>query len=205
MGAMNTKTENGYAVGRARRDQIVAEATQQFGRVGFNKATTMELAAACGISRAGLLHHFPTKEALLKAVLEARDVDHHDLIEASVDPSLGGLDVFRRMIEVTDRNAEEPGIVALFASLAAEATAADHPAHSYFIERYARVLEGTESALQSARNAGYLRAEVDIRGAALDLTALRDGLQVMWLLSPHTIDMGQQLRSAIQRLLTVPL
>ena len=55
----------GYAKGRARREAIVHEASAQFADKGFTSATILDIAAACDISRAGLLHHFPDKEALL--------------------------------------------------------------------------------------------------------------------------------------------
>ena len=66
-------TRGGYAKGDARRELIVDVASEIFGTQGFRAATMLQIAAACGISRTGLLHHFPTKESLLGAVLARRD------------------------------------------------------------------------------------------------------------------------------------
>jgi AcrR family transcriptional regulator len=47
----------------------------------------VQIAAACGISRAGLLYHFPTKESLLEAVLSERDrIDPDRLAVADTGP-----------------------------------------------------------------------------------------------------------------------
>jgi AcrR family transcriptional regulator len=205
MKSMNTKNAQGYAAGRMRREQIVRVATIQFGRVGFNGATILDIAARCGMSRAGLLHHFPTKEALLAAVLEERDLEDRASFQRSGSRNSGGLGVLRGMVDLAAHNAELPGIIALYAVLAAEATAVDHPAHEYFMKRYQRIRSGTETALQNAADAGHLNPNVDIPDTAVELTALMDGLQVLWLLAPDTIDMSTQLRTFIQRLLLVPL
>jgi hypothetical protein len=53
--------------------------------------------------------------------------------------------------------------------------------------------------------AGDLIDSVDVAAAAIELTALMDGLQVMWLLDPDGIDMAAQVRRAVQRLLIFPL
>ncbi|WP_243736459.1 TetR family transcriptional regulator C-terminal domain-containing protein [Curtobacterium flaccumfaciens] len=65
--------------------------------------------------------------------------------------------------------------------------------------------EGTETALDKAKVAGGLIDSVDVSAAAIELTALMDGLQVMWLLDPDGIDMAAQVRRAVQRLLVFPL
>ncbi|MFZ8488549.1 helix-turn-helix domain-containing protein, partial [Staphylococcus aureus] len=44
-----------------------------FGTVGYWNTTMKQIADDCDVTRAGLLHHFPTKEALLEAVLGRRD------------------------------------------------------------------------------------------------------------------------------------
>lgn len=196
--------ERGYAPGRARREQIIAVATQQFARAGFRAATVLEIAAACGISRAGLLHHFPTKESLLEAVLARRDAEDRERFRRNGSSSGDGLSILRGMIDLAEYNSTLPGIVALYAVLSAEAGSRDHPAHDYFMLRYRRIRNGTARALSRVRDAGLLREGLEPVATALELTALMDGLQVQWLLDP-TVDMAAALRCRIQQLLTVPL
>jgi AcrR family transcriptional regulator len=197
--------EAGYASGRARRQRIVAEATQLFGRVGFHGATVLDIAAQCGISRAGLLHHFPTKESLLRAVLEERD--HAELVRFRENGSTGrdGLGVLRGMIDLVAYNSNLSGIVELYAVLSAEASDPKHPAHEYFVERYKRIRAGTVWALRRAEAAGYLVEGTDVEDTAIELTSLIDGLQIQWLLAPDEIDMAKQLRKRMQQVVTVTL
>jgi AcrR family transcriptional regulator len=49
-------------------DTILDRAAALFARRGFAKTSVQELADAVGLSKAGLLHHFPSKEALHQAV-----------------------------------------------------------------------------------------------------------------------------------------
>jgi AcrR family transcriptional regulator len=198
-------TETGYAPGRARREQIVAEATTLYGRVGFHAATTLGLAAQCGISRAGLLHHFPTKESLLLAVLEERDREELARFRENGSANRDGLGVLRGMIDLVEYNSKQYGIVELYAVLSAEATAPDHPAHDYFVERYKRIRAGTAWALGRAQAEGYLVEGTDVADLAIELTSLIDGLQLQWLLAPQEVDMPAQLRKRIQQLVNVPL
>jgi AcrR family transcriptional regulator len=190
----------GYAKGRARRDAIIRIASEQFAEKGFLSATILEIAAACGISRAGLLHYFPDKESLLETVLEARDDEDRERF-APYLRSAGALGVFRGMVDLADHNRLVPGLIELFVRLSAEASAEDHPAHDYFVERYERIRSGTERAMRGAIRAGFMRADIDPSAAALRLTALMDGLQAQWLLD-RRIDMAGNIEAAIRELLT---
>ncbi|MGW2052114.1 TetR/AcrR family transcriptional regulator [Streptomyces sp. NPDC001858] len=191
---------NGYAKGRARRAAIIHTAAEHFAQKGFGAATILEIAAACDISRAGLLHYFPDKEALLRAVLVDRDAEDR----ARFRPYVGlpeGLGVLRGMVDLAGHNQLMPGLIELFVRLSAEASDPDHPAHGYFVERYDRIRRGTARALWQAHEAGHLRRDVDPDTAALRLTALMDGLQAQWLFD-RTIDMAQEVRAAIFNVMT---
>lgn len=202
---MSIAPESGYASGRARRERIVAEATKLFGRVGFHSATVLEIAAQCGISRAGLLHHFPTKESLLRAVLEERDRAELARFRENGSAARDGLGVLRGMIDLAAYNSKVSGIIELYTVLSAEASAPDHPAHDYFVERYRRIRAGTIWALTRAEAEGYLVDGTDVSSTAIELTSLIDGLQIQWLLAPDEVDMAGQLRKRIQQLVTVAL
>lgn len=54
-----------------RRSQLLNTALNVFSQKGFNGATTKEIAAAAGVTEAIIFRHFPTKQALYQAVLEA--------------------------------------------------------------------------------------------------------------------------------------
>jgi AcrR family transcriptional regulator len=53
-----------------RRNQILDETLRIVGQRGYHGFGISELAARCGLSKPGVLHHFGTKEQLLIALLE---------------------------------------------------------------------------------------------------------------------------------------
>lgn len=199
---MTVELPRGYAKGRAKRREILDRAMSLFGAVGYRGASLREIATRCGISHPGLLHHFPTKQSLLLAVLEHRDeVDGERMPQAGAD----GVDPLRYLVELTSRNAERRGIVELFTMLSAEATSAGHPANAYFVARYRAVVDAVEAAYAQARADGMLRDDIDPGAAARGLVAMIDGLQIQWLLDNRRVDMVAVLRAHIQAQLTVPL
>jgi AcrR family transcriptional regulator len=190
-----------YAKGLARRELIIDSAMELFGRIGYRNATILDIATHVGISRTGLLHHFPSKESLLEAVLAKREHDNDARFDDGGSP-LSGL-LF--LVDLARYNTQARHIVGLFAVLSAEAGDPSHPAHDYFVARYEQTQASFRRALVQARDAGFLVPGVDVDHAARSLIALMDGYQVQWLLAPDRVDMAAELRTEIQRLLVVPL
>ena len=189
----------GYAKGRAKRRDILDQATALFGEAGYRGTSLREIAARCGISHPGLLHHFPTKESLLLAVLAHRDEVDQERIAVG-DPT--GAEALRRLADLAALNATRRGIVELFTVLSAEATAADHPAHGYFVDRYHRIVGEIEAAYVKARADGDLRPGVEPAQAARELVALMDGLQIQWLLGDPSLDMAAAVSAHLRSQLT---
>ncbi|TDQ54181.1 TetR/AcrR family transcriptional regulator [Actinorugispora endophytica] len=194
------RRQRGYAKGRAKREQILDEAIALFGEVGYRSASLREIAQRCGITHAGLQHHFPTKESLLLEVLKRRD--EVDAARSGLG-SVTGVELLRRLVELTLRNTEQPGIVELYCVLSSEATAPGHPAHGFFADRYTRTTSLIEEAFAETARSGALRAGVDPRVASQGVVALMDGLQVQWLLNRASVDMAAVLRAHIGEHLTV--
>jgi AcrR family transcriptional regulator len=155
-----------------------------------------------GLSQASLLHHFPSKERLLEAVLSWRDDESAALIGL---PLPEGLDLLRGLILLADYNASTPELVELHVVLSAEGTSADHPLHDYFVGRYAVVFDMILKALEHAETHGQLKPGVDCQSAARTVIALMDGLQVQWLLHGDDVNMASDLRRYIQSLVTIDL
>jgi AcrR family transcriptional regulator len=191
----------GYAKGRATRTEILEQAMSLFGEVGYRSASVREIAARAGISHTGLLHHFPTKQALLVAVLEHRDAVDAERLAVADD----GLSALRHLVALVEVNTTRRAIVELFTVLSGEATASDHPAHEWFRERYRRSIDHVTLAYRTARADGVLRHDIDPALAAAQLLAMMDGLQVQWLLDNGATDMVGSVRAHISTQLTVPL
>ncbi|MEV7973909.1 TetR/AcrR family transcriptional regulator [Cellulomonas sp. NPDC089187] len=197
-----TETLPGYAKGRAKKAEILEQAIAIFGESGYRGASLRDIAARCGISHPGLLHHFPTKEALLLAVLEQRDVADRRRMAGQ---GSRGVQTLRRTVDLVRLNSDQRGIVELFAVVSAEATATDHPAHDYFVERYDQSVEAIAASYREAAEDGHLRPGVDPLMAARQMVAMMDGMQIQWLLSDGTIDMVAPVRAQVQSNLTVEL
>ena len=179
--------------GAATREHILTTATAMFGESGYRGASVRDIAARCGLTHPGLLYHFPTKAALLEAVLSRRD----ELDGAADGPPPRGLAALEALVSLAHRNAQSRGIVELFATLSAEATAPTHPAHAYFVERYQRVVREFSAHFVEMRDDGELREGVDPLDAARQWAALMDGLQIQWLLDEST-DMAGVLAAHLQ-------
>ncbi|MFL6127478.1 MAG: TetR/AcrR family transcriptional regulator [Mycobacteriales bacterium] len=60
----------GSGSGADRRDQILVEAVRLFRVRGYDRTSLREIAAALGLSKSGLYHHFPSKDALLASLVD---------------------------------------------------------------------------------------------------------------------------------------
>jgi AcrR family transcriptional regulator len=56
--------------GEATRGALLAAAREQFGRQGYSETSTEEIAAAAGVTKGALYHHFGGKQDLFRAVFE---------------------------------------------------------------------------------------------------------------------------------------
>lgn len=187
---------DGYENGRQRRQTILDAAFDYFARAGYHGASLRDIAGAAGVSYPGLRHHFATKDALLLAVLAQREERAAALLER--DDTLPVLD---RLVALLEANTAQRGLAQLFARVASEASDADHPAHVYFVERYARIRSHLVRGLRADALAGRIDAATDPERAAVALIALADGLQTQWLLDPSSVDMAADLRAGGERLL----
>ena len=193
-------SSEGYLKGRLRREDILAAAVVVYAEVGYRGSSLREIARRVGMTHAGLLYYFPSKEALLAAVLERRDTE--DGARLGGTP---GLDALRGLVALAEHNVRHPGIVDLYSRLAAEAVAADHPAHDYFEGHYRMARRFAAASFRVLAERGELREDVDPEVAALNFVALMDGLQVQWLSNGTRVDLVNSLRVYLRGLLTVPL
>lgn len=180
-----------YAKGRERRREILRAALDAYSEAGVRGVPLKEIATRAGVTEAGLLHHFGSKEALLSEVLHARD--------AATAEALGDLLDRDHVRELARHNTTTPGLVRLFVDVVAAASSPDHPAHDGWRERYRRICalneDGFEREVAAAADpqdasGGEAVPDGVCADGRLDdaawmsriLVAAMDGLQLQWLL-----------------------
>ena len=109
-------------------DGILDRAAALFARRGFAKTSVQDVADAVGLSKAGLLHHFPSKDALHEAVLAQADTLGRRALDSVRHLPLGPARD-RRVVEVfVDVALAHPGVVALMLAPATQLEAGDDDA-----------------------------------------------------------------------------
>jgi AcrR family transcriptional regulator len=187
----------------ARREEILRAAMVTFGAKGYHKGSLVEVAERVGMTQAGVLHHFGSKDQLLIAVLEYRD--RADVAGLTGQQAPTGLELLRHLVATARANMDRPGIVQTYAVLSAESVTDDHPGQDWFRARYRGLRTMLVAALQQACEPHDGASDADIEAAAEAILAVMDGLQIQWLLDPDAVELAQSTRFAIEAILTAIL
>jgi AcrR family transcriptional regulator len=170
-----------YAKSARRQAEIVASATCVFSARGYRGGSLREIAKQLGMSLTTVVHHFPSKSALLVAVLESADSAHADSFQDDSRNHGSGYAV----LQYVRRNVDRPEMLRLLALMAAESSAPDHPAHEWFRHRYEVTIKMLAVGIRRDQQAGRISNTRDPEGVAESLVALWDGLQLQWLIDPR--------------------
>jgi AcrR family transcriptional regulator len=163
--------------GNARREQILFAALTVFAARGYRGASLAVIAEEAGISEPGLIHHFPTKAAL---VLETLEFHHRRTFEQAMGTK--SVSFAAHLVDLAADHERDPRFIRLLLVLAAEAIDPEHPAHAWFVARYDRVRIGMERQFAADQGAKLLRADVDTALLTRQTIALLDGLELQFLL-----------------------
>ena len=193
-----------------KRARILNEAVVLFGEHGYAGTSLADIANAADISKAGLLHHFSSKDELFCKVLERRDREdalsilvespagEGDTVEAPVD-TIGNLDtldvagasdldgnpwaLLERYVELLERNVAHRDLTAIYTATAVSVLDAEHPAHRWMANHLNSAVERFESSFEAGKTAGLVDPKMPSRLVARSLVALIDGIQLQWLCS----------------------
>lgn len=186
-----------YPKGDARYQEILRASIPVFTRQGYAKASVSEIARRCGISRAGLAHYFPTKEALYSAFVAWRDGDDWEGFPTpEEDPD--GIGALSASVALMRHNMTIPGLIALRTTTMATAADPAHPAYASIKDQASQIVDYFIAALRRAREAGLLKPGVDEEALGITIAALIDGLQIRWLLTDQSFDIPAILEKPIK-------
>ena len=181
---------------RAKREQILKAAVEIFGNKGSTNGTLADVAEQVGITHAGVLHHFGSKQKLLLEVLAYRDqADVQDLEKKHIP---GGPELFLHLVRTAFANEKRPGIVQAYTVLSSESVTDEHPGREYFEERYTTLRrEVSDAFAELCAQEGVTDTET-VAAASASILAVMDGLQLQWLLHPDVVELGAASEFAIR-------
>ncbi|GAA1149626.1 TetR/AcrR family transcriptional regulator [Streptomyces hebeiensis] len=178
------KPRGPYRKSAERREQILQAAYEAVDEHG-ERASLQDIAARVGVTQPALTYYFPTRDELLLAVLERRDVVGKALASAAGE----GGSLVRAMAAGASLTTDHPGVAKLYVTLSAAATDPESPAHAYFAERYRRLAAEAEEGAAVQQRVGGIRADAPADHLSRVLIAVMDGLQLQWMHDP-TVDIA---------------
>ena len=165
------------AKGEDRRQRILSVAERLLARNGWRNTSLAQIAKEAGVTPAGLLHHFESKEQLLNAVLDARDADD----DAHADRSG---DLITELSRVPERFNRAPELVGTFTVLLVENIAPDAPLHDRLHKRYRDAVDIITDIIKRGQSDGQFRPDFDAASKAVEVLAFINGMETLWLLDP---------------------
>jgi AcrR family transcriptional regulator len=166
------------AKGEDRRQRILGVAERLLARNGWRNTSLAQIAKEAGVTPAGLLHHFESKEQLLNAVLDARDADD----EIHADYRAG--DLITELSRVPERFDRAPELIGTFTVLLVENIAPDAPLHDRLHKRYRDAVDIITAIVARGQESGQYRTDLDAANKAVEILAFINGMETLWLLDP---------------------
>ena len=165
------------AKGEDRKQRILTAAQRLLTRNGWRNTTLAQIAKEAGVSAAGLLHHFESKEQLLHAVVDARDLDD----DAHADRNGDLLEQIARVGERVDR---APELVGTYSVLLVENLMPDAPLHDRLLSRQRAAVDIVTDLIRRGQMSGRYRKDFDPALKAVQIVSLVNGMEISWLLDP---------------------
>ncbi|RDV46282.1 TetR family transcriptional regulator [Leifsonia sp. ku-ls] len=187
-------TRGPYAKGTAKREEILAVTLEVVADKGCRRTYVSEIAERAGLTQAGLMHYFRSREELYEEVLTARGGSPWPDAEAPAS-------AVERFIAALEREQHVRGFVQLAVEFSAEASHPGHPSHGFFLRRQEEHRQALVAAIEAAQREGDVGPRLDAAAAADTLSATADGLRARWLLEPD-LDVASRLRALWEQLRT---
>jgi AcrR family transcriptional regulator len=179
-----------------KRTEILKAAIEIFGAKGSANGTLADIAEQVGMTHAGVLHHFGSKQKLLLEVLAYRDEsDVAGLAEKHIPD---GPALFLHLVKTALANELRPGIVQVYTVLSSESVTDGHPARGFFEHRYAKLREEVSAAFRELCAQEGVTDTAAISTASASILAVMDGLQLQWLLDPSAVELAEASSFAIR-------
>ncbi len=174
--------------------RIIQAGVRLFARQGYHRTTIADLARAIGLTSGAIIHHFPTKEAILDAVVDWLKRGIHDYSEIADGAQHGSTAVVEKVVRtMCSHFHRSPEATICLAALATEFAGSNHPMetrlkeiYDVFADSFARILQDNVSitnpraaAITFLSAAQGIAVQALLREGELTVDELADGFMSM--------------------------
>ena len=163
--------------GRVRREAILDAAMELFAEQGFVLTSLPMISQKVGITHAGILHHFRSKEGVLRALLEREGPAPHF---GSWVLDISGIDVVAKLPDYAEIVIQNPLAMELQFQLFWENRHASDPMHEEVL-RDVQIRNHIAHEIRSTLGAKSEDLEIDLEALAYNIFAFVIGANSQWL------------------------
>ncbi len=158
--------------------RVLEEAVKLFGTAGYVATSLADIAAAADISKAGLLHHFRSKEELFVEVLRAREEAENKA--APLPKGDNPWVLLTAWIERLSNTLSRRELAAVNVAMSGEVLQMGPAAREWKAQRLDAKVADLADRLERGKRAGFLHQDAPSLELARTIVALTDGLLVQW-------------------------
>ncbi len=169
------------------RGRLLEAATSVFARSGFDRATVDEIVQEAGFSKGAFYVHFESKDDLFWAMLEERISRQQEALRQAVDYGRPVAENVRTILSgVFGLLRDDPLWGSLYMEFGAHASR-NEKVRQRLAKMYERWRELTEDILNTGREAGRIRSDIDVQFIATVLIAAVEGSIIQSRLAPEKV------------------
>jgi TetR/AcrR family fatty acid metabolism transcriptional regulator len=180
---------------RIRRDQIAGATLALVSRHGMRRLSVAAVARRVGITTSALYRHYPSKEAMLDAVLERVRDRLHDIVAQADEGADDAIDALKRLLGLhLQLIRENQAFFPVLVNDAFQSGSAARRRRVYGV--LAGYLELVTSRIRRGQRAGQIRRDVRPRALASLFLGIVQPAAILWALSGGSFDIRRPGREA---------
>ena len=169
------------------RSRLMEAAVGVFAHAGFDRATVDEIVQQAGFSKGAFYVHFESKDDLFRAMLEERISRQLETFHRGADHTLPMADNVRTLLSgVLGLVRDDPQWAPLFLEFGAHASR-NEKVRQRLATMYERWREILTDILNTSREAGRTRKDIDVKFIAIVIIAAVEGCILQAHIAPDTV------------------
>jgi AcrR family transcriptional regulator len=174
--------------GEERRQELVRAAYETIAEQGFEGLRTREVAARAGISIATLHYYFPSKEDLIRAVVDQLQAEFERQAVAIAARGTTARERLRAALwQAYDVNRDQPELQIVLHELFLRSLR-DPAVQMIFAGMDSHWQQAIEEILRVGIDEGSFRADLDVPATAAMIIAFLKGISIQLARAPHALD-----------------